>query len=134
MFASVQEIQAAATGVLKLAAEKGYEVMELDNRLSKLTQDVVFKIKVKNVVSELQLALEFDTTSFEFGHSFYEIQRCPLGSLFGCSLFLAKEVDESFLQQLTRASKAINRQSSDPAELQSLQFVLAAFQKSTNSN
>jgi hypothetical protein len=64
--------------------------MEVDNRLSKGTQDVVLKIKVKSVVSELQLALEFDTTGFDFGHNFYEIQRCPLGIFFGSCLFLTK--------------------------------------------
>lgn len=53
----------------------------------------MLKIKIKNCVSELQLALEFDPNNFEFGHSFYEIERCTLGSIFGCSLFLAKEVN-----------------------------------------
>jgi hypothetical protein len=51
------------------------------------------KIKIKNCVSELQLALEFDPMLFEFGHSFYEIERCSLGCIFGCSLFLTKEVN-----------------------------------------
>jgi len=83
-----------------MCKEKGYQIMELDNRLQKKTQDVVFKIKIKEVVSELQLALQFDTVAFEFNHNFYEIQRCPLGCIFGSSLLLTKDVSESFLKQV----------------------------------
>ena len=39
----------------------GYEVIEVDNRLAKRqTQDVVFKIRIKRAVCELQLAIKQD--------------------------------------------------------------------------
>lgn len=39
----------------------GYEIIELGNRLAKRqTQDVVLKIKIRNVVCELQLAMKQD--------------------------------------------------------------------------
>ena len=81
--------------------------MELDNRLNKRTHDIVFKIRIKEVVSELQLALEFDTVTFEFNHNFYEIMRCPLGCIFGSSLLLTKDVSESFLKQVANAMAAV---------------------------
>ena len=51
MFDSVQSIKKAANYVVQVCKEKGYEIMELDNRLQKLTHDIVFKIKIKEVVS-----------------------------------------------------------------------------------
>lgn len=57
MFQSVADIKEAVSGVVKLCEAKGYQIMELDNRLMKVTQDVVFKIKIKEVVSEFQMAL-----------------------------------------------------------------------------
>lgn len=83
--------------------------MELENRLHKSTQDVVIKIKIKHCVCELQLALDFDLTKFEFGHNFYEIERCSLGCIFGCSLFLTKEVNETFPELLFENEKAVKR-------------------------
>ena len=93
--------------------------MELDNRILKITQDVVFKIKIKEVVSQLQLALKFDTVAFDFGHNFYEILRCPLGCIFGSSLFLTKDVSESFLKQVANAEAAIKN--IKPLDKQSLE-------------
>lgn len=44
----------------------------MDNRLSKpQTQDVVFKIKIKAAVCELQLAIKQDEASYHFTHAIY---------------------------------------------------------------
>lgn len=54
--------------------KQSYEVIEMDNRLSKKeTQDVVFKIKIKDAVCELQLAMKQEESRYHFIHSVYEI-------------------------------------------------------------
>lgn len=47
MFQSVDDIKEAVNGVIELCKAKGYQIIELDNRLLKVTQDIVFKIKIK---------------------------------------------------------------------------------------
>lgn len=71
MFKNLLAIKKAVNGVITYCANNELEIVELDNRLKKVTQDVVFKIKVGEIVCEFQLALEFDYTQFEFGHAFY---------------------------------------------------------------
>ena len=74
-----------------MCKRKGYEVIEMDNRLAKkATQDVVFKIKIKDAVCELQLAMQQDETQYHFTHSIYEIERSPLGCIFGSYIFMSK--------------------------------------------
>lgn len=69
----------------------GYEIIEVDNRLGKRqTKDVVFKIRIKKAVCELQLALKQDQKLTKLDHCVYEILRSPLGVIFGSYLFLSK--------------------------------------------
>lgn len=69
----------------------GYEVVELDDRLGKRqTQDVVFKIRIKEAVCELQLAMKQDEKLTHLDHCVYEILRSPLGVIFGSYLFMSK--------------------------------------------
>ena len=70
----------------------------MDNRLSKKqTQDVVFKIKVKDAVCELQLAMKQDSSQYHFTHSIYEIERSPLGCIFGSYIFMSKGFEYPFV-------------------------------------
>ena len=51
MFDTVDHLKKAIDGVDKMCFEKGYKVIEMKNRLTKVqTQDVVFKIQIKEAV------------------------------------------------------------------------------------
>lgn len=56
----------------------------------KETMDVVLKIKIKSAVCEFQLAIEQDPSRYHLIHCIYEIERSPLGSIFGSYLFMSK--------------------------------------------
>jgi len=71
----------------------------MDNRLAKKqTQDVVFKIKIKYAVCELQLAMKQDDSQYHWTHSIYEIERSPLGCIFGSYIFMSKGFEYPFLE------------------------------------
>jgi hypothetical protein len=50
MFKDLLAIKKAVNGVITYCAGHGLEIVELDNRLKKVTQDVVFKILVGEIV------------------------------------------------------------------------------------
>lgn len=61
MFNTVEDLAKAIDACDKLCKLRGYEILELDNRLSKpQTMDVVLKIKVNLAVCEFQLAMRQD--------------------------------------------------------------------------
>ncbi len=63
----------------------------MDNRLAKQqTQDVVFKIQIKEAICEFQLAMKQDEAQYHFTHCIYEIERSPLGCVFGSYIFMSK--------------------------------------------
>ena len=64
MFKNLLGIKKAVNAGIRECAAKEYEIVELDNRLKKVTQDVVFKILIGEIVCEFQLALEFECTQF----------------------------------------------------------------------
>jgi len=67
--------------------------MEFSNRLETVqTRDLVFKIKIKKAICELQLAMKQDSSQYHLEHSIYEIIRSPLGCIFGCYIYKAKGV------------------------------------------
>lgn len=91
MYEKVSDIVAAVAAADELCKQRGYEIIELGNRLQKVeTRDVVLKIKVKDAVCELQLAMKQDESRYHFIHSIYEIERSPLGCIFGSYLFMSK--------------------------------------------
>ena len=70
----------------------------MDNRLAKKqTQDVVFKIQIGDAVCELQLAMKQDESQYHFTHSIYEIERSPLGCIFGSYIFMSKGFEYPFM-------------------------------------
>ena len=74
MFTNVEDIAKAVSAADRICKEKGYEIIELDNRLlKKETMDVVLKIKIKDAVCEFQLAMKQDESRYHFIHSIYEI-------------------------------------------------------------
>jgi hypothetical protein len=98
MFNSVEDLAKAIDACDKLCLLKGYKILELDNRLSKpQTRDVVLKIQVNEAVCELQLAMKQDESKYHFIHSIYEIERSPLGCIFGSYLFMSKGFNYPFL-------------------------------------
>lgn len=54
------------------------------------TMDVVLKIRVNEAVCELQLAMRQDESKYHLIHCIYEIERSPLGCIFGSYLFMSK--------------------------------------------
>ena len=91
MFNKVEDIAKAVTAADRICKERGYEIIELDNRLQKKeTIDVVLKIRIKEAVCEFQLAMKQDESRYHFIHSIYEIERSPLGCIFGSYLFMSK--------------------------------------------
>lgn len=61
MYNSYDHLKKAIDAIDKYCKELNYEIIEMDNRLSKKqTQDVVFKIKIKAAVCEFQLAMKQD--------------------------------------------------------------------------
>ena len=52
--------------------------------------DVVLKIQIEEAVCELQLALKQDETKYHFIHAIYELERSPLGCIFGSYLYMSK--------------------------------------------
>jgi hypothetical protein len=63
--------------------------LEIDDRLSSKTRDVVLKFKVKEIVGELQLALEFESIQNEFNHGLYELFRSPFGPFFASVMWFS---------------------------------------------
>lgn len=71
----------------------------MDNRLAKpQTQDVVLKLGIKQAVCELQLAIKQDAAQYHFNHCIYEIERSPLGVIFGSYIFMSKGFHYPFLK------------------------------------
>lgn len=60
---------------------------------------MVFKIKIKGIVCEYQMAIEFDDTQHHYNHCLYEIKRSPMGCIFGSFLFLSKCETLQFIKQ-----------------------------------
>lgn len=59
MYDTVDHLRDAIEAVDEMCFLRGYQILEMDNRLTKrATQDVVFKILIKQAVCELQLALK----------------------------------------------------------------------------
>jgi hypothetical protein len=91
MFDSVDDLSKAIEACDRICHQRGYEILELDNRLTKReTIDVVLKIKIRAAVCEFQLAMRQDESKYHLIHSIYEIERSPLGCIFGSYLFMSK--------------------------------------------
>jgi hypothetical protein len=90
-FNSVDDLLKAVRVADNYCKVMNYEVIEVDNRLMKpQTQDVVFKIMIKDAACEFQLAMKQDEHYTHLDHCVYEILRSPLGVIFGSYLFMSK--------------------------------------------
>jgi hypothetical protein len=56
------------------------------------------KIDVRGTICELQLAMEQDESEYHFIHSIYEIERSPLGCIFGSYIYMSKGFNYPFIQ------------------------------------
>ena len=82
----------------------------MQDRLNKpQTEDVVFKIKINNVVCELQLAMEQKSSSYQLNHCLYELLRSPLGVIFGSYIFKSKGVKDPLVQNCKELMKSGNK-------------------------
>jgi hypothetical protein len=91
MFETVEDLAKAIDACDNLCKLKGYNILELDNRLTKKqTMDVVLKIQVNEAVCEFQLAMKQDGSKYHFIHSIYEIERSPLVCIFGSYICMSK--------------------------------------------
>ena len=70
-------------------------MVEIDNRLEKITTDLVLKIRMEDLVCEFQLALKFNQAENEIHHKMYEVERSkvftPVTMLFNWHNSLAKD-------------------------------------------
>ena len=99
MYTTVDRIKKALDAIDSICFQKGYKILEMTNRLAKpQTQDVVLKIQVKEAVCELQLAMEQDEAQYHFIHALYEIERSPLGCIFGSYIYMSKGFKYPLLQ------------------------------------
>lgn len=97
MYNSLDHLKKAIDAVDTICKQRNYQIIEMDNRLAKkTTQDVVFKILIKEAVCELQLAMKQDETVYHWTHCIYEIERSPMGCIFGSYIFMSKGFEYPF--------------------------------------
>ncbi len=65
MFNKIAHINFAAEKIIKKVKERAskgqnIQIVEIDNRLEKITTDLVLKIRMEDLVCEFQLALKFN--------------------------------------------------------------------------
>jgi hypothetical protein len=97
--------------------------------------DVVLKIRVNEAICEFQLAMRQDESKYHLIHSIYEIERSPLGCIFGSYLFMSKGFNYPLLsnckdifEKLKASTKEEDQKTSAAAN-----FVINALEaKSTN--
>ena len=112
MYNSFDHLKKAIDAVDNMCKEKGYKIIEMDNRLAKRqTQDVVFKVQIKAAVCEFQLAMKQDESQYHFTHCIYEIERSPLGAIFGSYIFMTKGFEYPFLENCRDIVDALKEKS-----------------------
>lgn len=89
MFNSTKDMRDATLQFIDLHSKGEIYLLEIDDRLSSKTRDVVLKFKVKDIVGELQLALEFESIQNEFNHGLYELFRSPFGPFFASVMWFS---------------------------------------------
>lgn len=131
MFGSVKQVEAAANRLIDELDGLGYEITEIDNRLQKETRDLVFKVLIDGIVCEYQMALETDSTQYNYSHCYYEIRRSPLGCIFGSYLFLSKYEVLSFAKQAKEICAFYKNKRDEDAtkRTQAAQFLIEALEK-----
>ena len=77
LFESVDEINECVSELKEQIEKKGYQLVEIDNRLTGKTNtsDIVLKIRIGETITELQLVIRFNEIQNSFSHKIYEIMR-----------------------------------------------------------
>lgn len=123
MYNTIDHIRIAMSIIDDICDDERFDILEIDNRLvKKETQDVVFKIKIKDAVCELQLAIKQNDSQYHWTHSIYEIERSPLGCIFGSYIFMSKGFEYPFLDNCRDMIKLLK----DSKEEQDKRIVMAA--------
>lgn len=58
------------------------------------TRDVLINMNYKSEYAEIQLALSYDSSAYDFNHKLYELTREKLGVAYCCFTILLNEVAE----------------------------------------
>jgi hypothetical protein len=115
-FNNIEDLINAVKAADSYCKSKGYDIVEVDNRLNKpQTKDVVMKIRIRDAVCEFQLAMPQSAKLFHLDHCVYEIIRSPLGCIFGSYLFISKSVKyplvkncQDMFQELCKSNNVMN--------------------------
>jgi hypothetical protein len=78
LFADASNINKCCTDILealKLPENQDLKVIELKNRLSSGTSDLVLRILFGKTVAEFQMAINMSAAEYEFNHNIYELKR-----------------------------------------------------------
>jgi len=114
MFNKIAHINQAAQKIIEKVAERAkkgenIQIVEVDNRLSKITTDLVLKIRMGDLVCEFQLALKFNQAENEIHHKMYEVERSkvftPVTMLFSWHQGLANDFFKSVESVLSERKK-----------------------------
>jgi hypothetical protein len=133
MFNSIEDLAKAVEACDKLCHLRGSEILELDNRLSKpQTMDVVLKIRINKAVCEFQLAMRQDESKYHLIHSIYEIERSPLGCIFGSYLFMSKGFSYPLLTNCKDIEARLSKRESaeDQKTVEAARFMIKALEGS----
>ena len=86
--------------------QKKYNVFRVKNRINQGTRDILLNLKFEDSIAQVQLALDCDTTKYDFAHKLYEMTREAIGPAFCC---FALGVDDTLnLQAEINAEPKIN--------------------------
>jgi hypothetical protein len=91
---------------------------------------VVLKIKVKEAVCEFQLAMRQDESKYHLIHSIYEIERSPLGCIFGSYLFMSKGFTYPLLANCKDIEARLTQRASpgDNGTVEAAQYIINALE------
>lgn len=85
MFNTVSDIKQAADQIVGLihklqGEDKNIKLVEFENRLNKITCDIMLIVQIDHMFYEIQLSLSFDESLFDISHKMYEISRSKVFS------------------------------------------------------
>lgn len=90
----------------------------------------MLKIKVKEAVCEFQLAMRQDESKYHLIHSIYEIERSPLGCIFGSYLFMSKGFTYPLLANCKDIEVRLSKQDSpaDKGTVEAARYIISALE------
>lgn len=100
-YKSLQEIEK----VYNVLATK-YKVIRVKNRIAGGTRDILLNLRFGDSIAEVQLALNCDTSKYQFKHKLYEMMREKIGPAFCCFTMI---VDKTYdLEKEIKSKPSVN--------------------------